>query len=263
MADAGVLMVSFTGGEPLVRDDIDDLVEHVAARGMVCKLNTNGQLLRRHLPALRSLDILQISLDGPPAVHDRLRGAGTSERAAAAVRLARRSGIPVHIVACLTRDVVDHLDDVLELARTLDVKVHFQPLASPTDAGSAACAEPSRDELRGALLRLRRETGTLGRRRGVIGTTASELTYYLEQLHRGEGGCHCALVTGTVLPDGGLIFCGNGRVQEPIDTNAVGFATAFSQLSLPVCDGCTCVGKLRTSRVFQLDPRVLLELVKL
>ncbi len=45
MAEAGVLMISFTGGEPLLRDDIGLLIHRVKSKGIVCKLNTNGDLV--------------------------------------------------------------------------------------------------------------------------------------------------------------------------------------------------------------------------
>ena len=264
MADAGVCMVSFTGGEPLLRDDIGELVDHVAARGMVCKLNTNGQLLTRSVDKLRRLDLLQVSLDGPPAVHDRLRGAGTSSQAASAIALARRSGIPVQAVACLTRDVVRHLDEVLEQARELRVKLLVQPLAPPSSLEKDDFdAAPAPAELRAALERLHRLRRGRGPMRRAIGTTAGELDHYIEVARGVHTGCHCALVTATMLPDGGLIFCGNARDQDPIDAVRLGFARAFARLTIPECDGCTCVGKLRISRVARLDPSVLLEVIRL
>ena len=81
MREARVRLVSFTGGEPLLREDIGRLVEAVKRGGMACKLNSNGALVPARIDALRQLDLLQISLDGPPALQDRLRGAGSAERA--------------------------------------------------------------------------------------------------------------------------------------------------------------------------------------
>jgi len=259
MREARVRLVSFTGGEPLLREDIGRLVEAVKRGGMACKLNSNGALVPARIDALRQLDLLQISLDGPPALQDRLRGAGSAERAARAVRAAREAGIAVKLVTCITRDNVRGLDEVLEHAASLGVRIHVQPLtADPRPAGDEPSA-PDPIELSAALRRLlalKRSRSPMAR---WLGTSRAELLYYL-QVSRGElRGCHCALVTATMLPDGGLIFCGSGRGGAVEDARSLGFAKAFSRLTLPECEGCTCAGKLRISRVFQLDPRAWID----
>ena len=85
MKAAGVRLISFTGGEPLVRGDMGEIIRYVKSHGLVCKLNSNGMLVQQRLDDLRPLDLLQISVDGPPQVQDQLRGAGT-----------RRAGFPRH-----------------------------------------------------------------------------------------------------------------------------------------------------------------------
>jgi MoaA/NifB/PqqE/SkfB family radical SAM enzyme len=262
MRDAGVRMISFTGGEPLLRRDIGQLIAHVKHRGATCKLNTNGDLVVRRLELLRPLDLLQISLDGPPDVQDRLRGEGSAHRAARAVTLARRAGIPVQVVACLTRDNVERLDEVLDYAATLGVRLHVQPLApGPMQEDDIERTTPSRERLLGALdhlLSLHTEKHPLARH---LGTSPSELRYHRQVVGEEVTGCHCALITATLLPDGRLIFCGNAKDPVAHDAVSLGFAEAFGRLTIPDCDGCTCVGKLRISKVFQLDPEALFDVV--
>ena len=205
-----------------------------------------------------------MSLDGPPRVHDVLRGRGTAERVARAVRAARDAGIPVQLVACLSRPVVSALDDVLRYALSLGVPLHFQPVApatlNPAEREASVC---SREELGSAferLLELRHRRDPLAR---AIGNPRSELRYHLAVCREGRRGCDAALVTATMLPNGDLIFCGNAR--DPVAQSAVkmGFRGAFARLTLPDCDGCTCVGKLRLTKVFRLDPEVLWEVLGL
>ena len=89
MKMAGVRLISFTGGEPLVRSDMGEIIRYVKSHGLVCKLNSNGMLVQQRLDDLRPLDLLQISVDGPPQVQDQLRGAGTAERASHAIHAAQ------------------------------------------------------------------------------------------------------------------------------------------------------------------------------
>lgn len=259
MRTSRVRLLSFTGGEPLLREDIGLLVDAVKRGGMVCKLNSNGALVTRRLDALRKLDLLQISLDGPPELQDRLRGAGSAERAAQAVRAAREAGIPVQLVTCITRDNVRRLDEVLEHAADLGARMHIQPLAGGPWSSNVEASAPDLLELTSALqrlLQLKESRSPLAR---SLGTSRAELLYYLEVCRGSLRGCHCALVTATMLPDGGLMFCGSGQDSVVHDARALGFARAFSLLTIPDCEGCSCVGKLRISRVFQLDPRTWIE----
>lgn len=87
--------VNLTGGEPFLRSDLPEV--HAAVRA-ACPdaqtvISTNGILIDRILPAVRSMTRIEpnlglaISLDGPPEVHDRLRGvSGAHDRAVGTVR---------------------------------------------------------------------------------------------------------------------------------------------------------------------------------
>jgi MoaA/NifB/PqqE/SkfB family radical SAM enzyme len=264
MRQAGVRLVSFTGGEPLVRSDMGEIIRHVKGRGLVCKLNTNGMLVESRLEDLRPLDLLQISVDGPPAVQDQLRGSGTSEKAARAIEAAQRAGIQVQLIACLTRDNVARLDEVLDYGLELGVGFCFQLLtAQDLDRESTDRSMPDRERLIDSLeylIRLGRDRHPRAR---AIASKNSELSYYLDLLRHGSPGCQCTLVTATMLPDGQLIFCGNAREYESYDAVKLGFAEAFSRLTIPECDGCVCVGKLRLSKVYQWDMSVIKEMIGL
>jgi MoaA/NifB/PqqE/SkfB family radical SAM enzyme len=261
---AGVRLISFTGGEPLVRSDIGQIIRHVKQRGLVCKLNTNGMLVESRLDDLRPLDLLQISVDGPPAVQDRLRGPGTSERAARAIALARQAGLRVQLIACLTRDNVRRLDEVLDYGLQLGVGFCFQLLtAKELEEDAAEDSLPEKQHLIEALEKLVEIRRRDRRRARAIASQESELKYYLDLLKNGSPGCQCTLVTATMLPDGRLIFCGNAREYASYDAVALGFAEAFSRLTIPECDGCVCVGKLRLSKVYQLDVSLIQEVAGL
>jgi MoaA/NifB/PqqE/SkfB family radical SAM enzyme len=264
MHRAGVRLVSFTGGEPLVRKDMGEIIRHVKSHGLVCKLNTNGMLVESRLDDLKPLDLLQISVDGPPDVQDGLRGKGTSEKAARAIELARGAGLRVQLIACLTRDNVSRIDEVLDYGLDLGVGFCFQLLTpKELDDESIDSSMPERERLIESLeylVRLRKERH---RRAEAIASKNSELVYYIDLLKNGSPGCECTLVTATMMPDGRLIFCGNAKNYESYDAVELGFAEAFSRLTIPECDGCVCVGKLRLSKVYQFDLSVIKEMLGL
>lgn len=93
-------MLVLTGGEPLLRRDLDDIVEHAAHAGLMPVVGTNGMLLdaarARRLRAAGAVGA-GISIDGTTAeFHDRLRGQdGAWEGAVAGMRAARAAGLGV------------------------------------------------------------------------------------------------------------------------------------------------------------------------
>jgi MoaA/NifB/PqqE/SkfB family radical SAM enzyme len=66
LAELGTSVVAFSGGEPMLHPDLDDLLRHIRSRGMMAGLITNGYfLVPRRIEALNraGLDFLQISID--------------------------------------------------------------------------------------------------------------------------------------------------------------------------------------------------------
>ena len=66
LADLGTSVVAFSGGEPMLHPDLDELVRHIRSRGMMAGLITNGYfLVPKRIEALNraGLDFLQISID--------------------------------------------------------------------------------------------------------------------------------------------------------------------------------------------------------
>jgi Fe-coproporphyrin III synthase len=72
---AGVEWVVFTGGEPLMHSDLFRLCKQLKPRGIRTTLLSTGLLLKRNAQAIVDwIDDVIVSLDGPPAVHDKIRG---------------------------------------------------------------------------------------------------------------------------------------------------------------------------------------------
>jgi MoaA/NifB/PqqE/SkfB family radical SAM enzyme len=66
LADLGTSVVAFSGGEPMLHPDLDDLIRRIRARGMMAGLITNGYfLVPKRIEELNAagLDFLQISID--------------------------------------------------------------------------------------------------------------------------------------------------------------------------------------------------------
>ncbi len=78
--DAGVFIVTFTGGEPTLREDLPELLQYAQNKGIVTGLITNGRRLKDkdYVAALEKagLDFVQVTLEShEPKVHDAMTGA--------------------------------------------------------------------------------------------------------------------------------------------------------------------------------------------
>ena len=106
---AGIPQVTFTGGEPTMREDLFELISH--ARWFISRLNTNGiRLTPEYCKKLREaeLDSVQITFySADPEVHNRLVGAVRYEETLAGIRNALSQGLSVSIntpLCTLNRD---------------------------------------------------------------------------------------------------------------------------------------------------------------
>lgn len=109
----------FSGGEPLVRPAVLDLIAYANALGHRCTLSTNGLLIDHAMAdrlAEAGLKYVGISIDGVPSRHDRLRGrAGAFEGSLAAIDRCRARGIKVGVRFTVHALNADDLDSVFDL----------------------------------------------------------------------------------------------------------------------------------------------------
>jgi radical SAM protein with 4Fe4S-binding SPASM domain len=111
LARFGVIDVSLSGGEPLMREDLAELVRHGTSVGMRVGTSTNGTLLSaRRAAELRDagLSRLQVSLDGREATHDRIRGRGSFAAAVRAIRTSVEAELFTRV--CFTAMRENHRD---------------------------------------------------------------------------------------------------------------------------------------------------------
>jgi len=128
----GTLLVIFSGGEPLLRKDIFDLVAHAHDAGLLTRLGTNGYLLTRVCTSeLKRAGLNQCGIsidDADPAVHDRLRGLpGAFERAIEGFGYLREFRIDRKILGYATHEnITGGLERIIELGRQIQVNsIHF------------------------------------------------------------------------------------------------------------------------------------------
>lgn len=122
----GITQVSFTGGEPLLHPDFEEIVRGAVRRDFTFSFVTNGYRLAGVLPwlsepALRAkLFQVAVSLDGPDeTAHDAIRGRGSFRKAMAAIAALHARGLPTRLKLTVTQQTVDRIEETALLAAHL------------------------------------------------------------------------------------------------------------------------------------------------
>jgi len=140
ISDIGKPTLILTGGEPLLRADLEQIGKHAVECGLRVVIGTNGTLLTEELAArLKEIPVsrIAISIDFPnPGLQDKFRNQpGAFDAALAGIARARQAGIEVQINSTITKMNVKHLDELLALALKIGA-VAFHPfMLVPTGRG--------------------------------------------------------------------------------------------------------------------------------
>jgi pyrroloquinoline quinone biosynthesis protein E len=122
--ELGVLQCHLSGGEPLLRRDLVEIVASASELGLYTNLVTSAiGLSRRRAEQLRAagLDHVQISIQADePAVSDRIAGTPSFERKIEAARVVKELGWPLTVNVVLHRQNIDTIAEILGLAEELE-----------------------------------------------------------------------------------------------------------------------------------------------
>jgi len=125
----GVSIIAFTGGEPLLRDDIFELISYVDKKKAIPILFTNGQFLSdENVEKLANAGLFSVfvSIDSPiPEEHDKLRGMpGLFNSAISGIKKMKSKGVFVGIASYATRSATNKgmYKRLYSLARDLGVQ---------------------------------------------------------------------------------------------------------------------------------------------
>jgi AdoMet-dependent heme synthase len=165
MADAGVFILTLSGGEIFLRKDFFEILEH-ARRLMFCvKLKTNAVLIReREAARLRDLAVesIQISIySHRPEVHDAITLIpGSLKRSVDAIRFLKSQGLKVIVADVLMTQNMQDYPGVRALAAELDAEFTLDPTVTPMMDGNRSTLELGVEQ--SALRQVFRDTALVG-----------------------------------------------------------------------------------------------------
>lgn len=152
IAELNPPMLVLTGGDPMMRRDIFDIIERAAAKGLRVALSpaATNRLIHTDFHKLRQAGVvsMSLSLDGATQeTHDAFRRVPhTFERTLQAARMAKEAGIQLQINTTISRTTLPELEGFVELLKQIEPDVWSVFLLVPT--GRATMEElPTADEL--------------------------------------------------------------------------------------------------------------------
>ncbi len=120
LGELGVLYLSLSGGEPLLREDLFRLIDHAASYGMRVDLASNGTLIDKRMVrriAHSRVFQVQVSIDGSEDVHNIFRGKNSAYKfSVKAVRRMLDEGIIVSISHTVRKGLVSDVEKVIDWA---------------------------------------------------------------------------------------------------------------------------------------------------
>jgi radical SAM protein with 4Fe4S-binding SPASM domain len=209
--DLGVFDLAVSGGEPLSRPDIFEILEYGVNRGLSIGVGSNGSLVTDSVVSnLRGVGVrrLQISVDGLETTHDQARRwRGLFQIACDAIHRAVQAGLKVHVCMTVHRLNFHEMAEVIDMCAGFGVRRFNMSRFVPTGRGTAVL-DLSPKEWRAALLLFERK------RKEHCGRM--EFTTHLAQLILAEPelacidgfvGCQAGVGQGCVGPRGDVMPC--------------------------------------------------------
>lgn len=278
LSDAGVFDLAISGGEPLLRKDVFDVIHHARRRGMTVGLGSNGGFLspsQANRLAESGINRFQVSLDGFAESHDRLRcWPGLFNRVLTTIKTSRDAGIRTHICCTINRLNAHQIELFTEFVSGLDVRrINFSRYI-PTGRGTndLDLSDPEWHAIIRLCTKLRKQyKGSLE----IVGHLAQEILLD-EELRTVPAflGCQAGIGQGCITANGAVLPCvllpitiGNVRekpfaqlwresaiiraLQARCDLKGkCGVCTFRNQ-----CGGCRAVAYAKTGDYLQSDQR--------
>lgn len=279
LADLGCRRVGISGGEPLMRQDMPEIIARVRERGMYCTLTSNGLLVSKLIDRLSQLNGLTLSLDAVGPENDAVRGDGMFDAVKDAITTAKGAGLLVKINAVMSVKTAPKLDDLLSFIEEYDLYMTLGLMRTGAlDLWrNAASIKAEDDEIRKTVQRIADLTKINSRllfseatyRYIVLWDDYSIDRYEVDELRaddpllRDGPQCQAGRYYFCIMPDGTAYPCVStiGRIPGG---NVVkdGVEEAWRQLHNHKCAACYSPCMVERNYLFSFKPRVILNFIK-
>lgn len=261
----GMIRCSLMGGEPLLRKDVGEIIEHLVSRGVHTAMNTNGWLVEDKLDDVAKLNMVCVGLDGPREIHDHQRQRkGSFDRAVRAIELLLGRGVEVVTMSPVTPGSIDHIDFMIDMARQMGFRAGFQ-IEHDADCDVRNPIGPGLSDER--LVELARHLMARKNEGAPMAISSTFLATFAKRGRRMLSSCaECRVprYSCMVRPDGMVVPCFLTQHQGPMISGAeLGYLRAFHELVQPADASCSSQPLMEMNFLLGLRPAAILNALRL
>ena len=242
--------------EPLLRQDLPDILRYAKSLGLITSLITNGKLLAQRVHELRDLDYLSVSVDGIDSYRE-LRGIDF-QVVLGGIRAAKTAGHEILMNCVVSGKNVDELEDLVSLAEEFGVRISFEPINESSGIAKEVWEElgirdlPRYQKAIDRLVELKKS-----------GAPIINSSTYLKMIRslKPEFRCHASDIILHVNVDGTIECCRSqkaalGRVSDGL-LNVWKASGETRKKIAGGCTGCLFFGYVENSLLYDMVPEVL------
>jgi MoaA/NifB/PqqE/SkfB family radical SAM enzyme len=157
--DSGACGIAFEGGEPLLRSDLVEILAYSRSLPLHTSIITNGTLLESRIDEIAPYinGVIYVSLDGLEKTHDTIRGVNGCFKKAIRGITASRKRASVTINTTIMAENVHEIEDLVQLAKELNVRISVAVAHEYCNAEASAPASNDVKELAGKLAEMKKK----------------------------------------------------------------------------------------------------------
>ncbi len=270
----GTRLIFLLGGEPLLHNDIGEIVSYIVSKGIMLHLITNGTLIKKKLNEIKKAHVVCVSLDGPREFNDMYRGKGTYNIIVDNVKFALANNLPVRIHSVLTKNSIAILPEFIKLCEDLNVVATYSPAnyLGQTDFDDFKMTKEDYKEFWSNLMDLKKQGAPIGNSLYALSkvlhwpidyhsfiTRAKARAYKYKPVFCASGYSYCA------IDSSGVMFnCINMGVKNGLNIRDVGIKKAWGHLPelRKDCVSCATLNTVETSLYMSISPHTWLDAIK-
>lgn len=248
------MFMCLSGGEPLLREDIDDIIKYLANKKRIfVNLNSNGTFVPEKIGVLKKIDNIAITLDGPERIHNMLRGKGSYQKAINAIEVVNEKKIPKTINTVLTKFNINHIDYVLNIAKEYDANVFFCPVYEYFHYGDARYLKPDDKKFREIMCYLLKQK--------IAGANIGHSIQVLEHLSNWPDispiKCFAGRGLFLITADGNIHPCCVHKNSKNVSLINNTVYDALYDVDIPKCHKCLDLNFMETNFILGLNYNVM------
>lgn len=233
LSQAGVKFINFGGGEPLIRNDFEEIVDFCNQKDIYVGVISNGVLACRKNKVLQKVNKVQLSLDGPKKINDFIRGNGVYDKVIETINFCKRHNVQVGLITVISKYNISYIPAIIDISKKYGIEFHVQPATSNLSGNSNRhiLESPFEKDYKEAIQYLINE-----KKKGnnLINHSIRGLKHMYNWPRFTKISCFASLLFCNIEPDGKIFVCNMfPEYQKYLTSIGDSFEKTFYKLKLP------------------------------